>query len=596
MLPAHDLPPADVHAPAGSEAQFQITFESAPLGIATVNSDGRWVKVNQALCRILGYSVDELTNRPIHEFTHPEDLARDKFHWDELRGSKNDRYEIDKRYLRKDGAIVWARLTISRARMSDEDYFIAIVDDISARKEAEEALRRQADLVDQSYDAILSWKLGGGIVYWSRGAEALYGFTREEAIGRSSDELLKTRCCISNREREAQIEQQGIWHGEMIHTARDGREIIVDSRHVRVRYGDETYALETNSDVTGRNYAEQELRKSEERFRLSLLQAPTPIMLFDDREEILAVSQSWLDGTGYSREELRRLEDWTTRAYRERSGEVLEILREIIATQPPAQPSEAAIRTKDGHERQWSFIKSVLGTQSDGRFIFVTVAQDLTERKAREEQARLLLREVSHRAKNMLSLVQAIARLTAASTPEDFIERFTSRIQALAANHDLLVRNEWRGADVDDLVRAQLAYFADLVGSRIAVSGPKMHLNAAAAQAIGFTLHELATNAGKYGALSTDAGRVEVQWRRDGEIFAMSWIERNGPPVRTPGHGGFGSTVIEAMVKHTLGGEVELDYAPSGLNWVLTCPAANVLDQPVDVGRDTGTPGGTRAS
>jgi PAS domain S-box-containing protein len=447
--------------------------------------------------------------------------------------------------------------------------------------------------LDQSYDAILSWKLGGGIVYWSRGAEALYGFTREEAIGRSSHELLKARCCMSSREREAQIAQHGLWHGEMIHTARDGHEITVESRHVRVCYGGETYALETNSDVTGRKCAEEELRKSEERFRLSLLHSPTPIMLFDDREEILAVSQSWLNETGYSREELRRLEDWTTLAYRERSAEVLEILREIIATRSPTRPSEGVIRTKDGQERLWSFIKSALGTQSDGRLVFITVAQDLTERKAREEQVRLLLREVSHRAKNMLSIVQAIARLTAARTPEDFIECFTNRIHALAANHDLLVRNEWQGVDVDDLVRAQLAHLADLVGSRITVSGPKVHLNAAAAQAIGFTLHELATNAGKYGALSTDAGRVDVQWRRDGEVFAMRWTERNGPPVRPPEHGGFGSTVIEAMVKHTLGGEVELDYASSGLMWALTCPAANALDQPVNVSRAAGTPGST---
>jgi two-component sensor histidine kinase len=123
---------------------------------------------------------------------------------------------------------------------------------------------------------------------------------------------------------------------------------------------------------------------------------------------------------------------------------------------------------------------------------------------------RLLLREVNHRAKNLLSIVQAITRQTAARSREDFIERFTRRIQALAANQDLLVRNEWWGVDADDLVRAQLAHFADLVGSRIVVSGPRTRLNAAAAQAIGFTLHELATNAGKYRALSVSTGCVDV--------------------------------------------------------------------------------------
>src|SRR5258706_15581649 len=127
------------------------------------------------------------------------------------------------------------------------------------------------------------------------------------------------------------------------------------------------------------------------------------------------------------------------------------------------------------------------------------------------------MREINHRAKNMLSVVDAIAHQTATRNPEDFVERFSDRVQALSANQDLLVRNEWKGVDIADLVRAQLAHFADLIGSRIAVHGPKLRLNAASAQAIGLALHELATNAGKYGALSTDRGRVDLRWGTDGD-------------------------------------------------------------------------------
>jgi two-component sensor histidine kinase len=189
------------------------------------------------------------------------------------------------------------------------------------------------------------------------------------------------------------------------------------------------------------------------------------------------------------------------------------------------------------------------------------------------------MREISHRAKNMLSLVQSIARQTAAREPEDFIECFAERIQALVANQDLLVWNEWQGVDVEDLVRAQLAHFADLVGSRITVHGSPVRLNAAAAQAIGLALHELATNAGKYGALSTDAGCVDVGWRFDSDIFAMSWTESKGPPVSQPKRRGFGSTVIDPMVRQTVNGEVHLDFIPSGVTWNLTCPAANALER-----------------
>jgi two-component sensor histidine kinase len=188
------------------------------------------------------------------------------------------------------------------------------------------------------------------------------------------------------------------------------------------------------------------------------------------------------------------------------------------------------------------------------------------------------MREVNHRAKNMLSVVHAIARQTATKNPEDFIERFSERIQALSANQDLLVRNEWNGVEIEDLVRAQLAPFADLIGSRIAAQGPKLRLKAASAQAIGLVLHELATNAGKYGALSTDEGRVNVCWAIEGDTFTISWIESDGPPVSAPERRGFGTMVMEAMAEHSVDGTVGLEYPPSGLTWRLTCPSANALE------------------
>jgi PAS domain S-box-containing protein len=446
---------------ADSEARFRATFENAAVGIAHFGPDFRWLRVNEAACRILGYRADELVTKSLEDINHPDDLRACLAQVERMRDREIDSFGMDKRYRRNDGSMVWIRLTNGCVRKSDGsiDYFVCMFEDISARKQAEE-----------------------------------------------------------------------------------------------------------------------EVRKSEERFRSSVLHSPLPILLFDDREEILALSQSWLEQTGYSNEELRRIEDWTARACVERSDEVLEQIRQMISTEPESLSAEVMIHAKDGRERLWSFVSSALGTQSDGRRLFLCVAQDVTERKAREEQVHLLMREVNHRAKNMLSLVQAIARQTAARESEDFIGRFTERIQALAANQDLLIRNEWQGVDVQDLVRAQLAHFADLVGSRIAVRGPKVHLNAAAAQAIGLALHELATNAGKYGALSVDVGSVDVGWRANGGIFAMSWTERNGPPVSQPERRGFGSTVIESMAKRTVGGEVQLDYAPSGLMWGLTCPQANALE------------------
>jgi two-component sensor histidine kinase len=116
-------------------------------------------------------------------------------------------------------------------------------------------------------------------------------------------------------------------------------------------------------------------------------------------------------------------------------------------------------------------------------------------------------------------------------------------------------------------------------GARIIVDGPTLRLQPAAAQAIGLALHELATNAGKYGALSTDRGRVDICWGTDGDTFTMSWTEREGPPVSAPKRRGFGTIVMEAMAARSVDGEVQLDYAPSGMTWRLTCPAANAQEE-----------------
>ncbi len=132
-------------------------------------------------------------------------------------------------------------------------------------------------------------------------------------------------------------------------------------------------------------------------------------------------------------------------------------------------------------------------------------------------------------------------------------------------------------------MRSQLGPFADLIGTRINFDGPKLLLNAAAAQAIGLALQELATNAGNYGALSTETGRVDVRWQLEDDTFVMDWIERGGPPVQSPERRGFGTTVVESMAKRAVGGEVEVDYAPSGFGWHLTCPAANALEATGDI-------------
>jgi PAS domain S-box-containing protein len=334
-------------------------------------------------------------------------------------------------------------------------------------------------------------------------------------------------------------------------------------------------------DLSARKQAEQALQASKERLQLALDAAQLGWWEYDPVRRILSRDGRAQEICGYADDEVT-IEEFLKQMHPDDAAR-FSAVREaaLVPVDAKAYENEYRIVRRDGKIR-WVESRGRAyfdGAGSERRLVsFVGTIQDITERKEREAREHLLLREINHRAKNMLSVVLAIARQTFTKNVDDFIERFSERILALSANQDLLVRNEWNGVDIDDLVRAQLAPFADLIGSRIAVHGPQLRLKGASAQAVGLVLHELTTNAGKYGALRTDRGRVNVCWRTDGNTFTISWIESDGPLVSTPERRGFGSMVMEAMAEHSVDGTVDLDYASSGLTWRLSCPAANALE------------------
>jgi PAS domain S-box-containing protein len=250
---------------------------------------------------------------------------------------------------------------------------------------------------------------------------------------------------------------------------------------------------------------------------------------------------------------------------------------------PKSSPHEYRVLRRDGEVR-WVEVRWLAYFEEERRerrrASVVGTVYDITERKRRQGREHLLMQEINHRTRNMLSVVDAIANQTAARTPDGFIERFSDRIRALAVNQDLLIQNGWHGVEAEELVRAHLAPFADLIGSRIVVHGPKLRLNAASAQAVGLALHELVTNAGEYGALSTEMGRLDIRWRAEGEIVSVKWTECDGPPVSAPQRRGFGTVAIQEMAARSLEGKVEFEYAPSGVIWRLTCQAGKVLEPP----------------
>ncbi len=176
-----------------------------------------------------------------------------------------------------------------------------------------------------------------------------------------------------------------------------------------------------------------------------------------------------------------------------------------------------------------------------------------------------------------------MAHQTAANSVQDFVVRFSQRIRGLSSSVDLLIKNEWQNVPLGELVRSQLAHFGDLLENRIAVHGPDLRITAAAAQAIGMAVHELATNATKYGALSNATGRVVILWRLErangsGHRFTMEWKENGGPTVVAPTRRGFGWSVLCQLMKMSLDADVALEYAPTGVVWRLGCPVGRVCE------------------
>lgn len=238
-----------------------------------------------------------------------------------------------------------------------------------------------------------------------------------------------------------------------------------------------------------------------------------------------------------------------------------------------------------GDDQLERWIEGLCSTEygPDGTPLHATIAYlDITELKQAEEQKQLLMAEVNHRGKNLLAVVQAIAHHTARhADPVTFATSLSDRIEALSANQDLLIKSDWQGIETSDLVRAQLSHFKDLIGPRILVEGPAARLTAKAAQAIGMALHELATNAAKYGALSNSEGRVRISWHLaciDQPTFTIQWVEEGGPEVSASYRKGFGQMVIGPMAESAVDGHVEMDFLEMGFFWKLSALVVDTLE------------------
>jgi PAS domain S-box-containing protein len=239
--------------------------------------------------------------------------------------------------------------------------------------------------------------------------------------------------------------------------------------------------------------------------------------------------------------------------------------------------AEYRVIRPDGEVR-WIFGRGRVFRDASGTPVrYSGVDIDITERKRYEEHLALTTRELSHRTKNILAVVQAMVRQIGKQTEnfEQFEERLSGCITALAYCHDLLFATDWQGADLMSLVALQMTPFGGMDSRKFVVSGPVLTLGPQATQLVGLALHELATNAAKHGALTTAAGRVTINWRPENGDIRLIWKEQDGPPVSAPQRRGFGHTVLERMAG-SLDGKVSLEFPPDGLRWSVLIGAGHI--------------------
>lgn len=244
---------------------------------------------------------------------------------------------------------------------------------------------------------------------------------------------------------------------------------------------------------------------------------------------------------------------------------------------------ETVRRRKDGSLIEVSLDAAPI-LSSDRKVVGVSViSHDISRRKRSEAHMQFVMRELSHRTKNLITVIIAMARRTARQSADfnDFETKFTGRLHGLARSHDLLVHMDWMGAPIEELVRSQLLPFVSEPDC-LHTEGPHLFLRPEAVQNLGFALHELASNAQKFGALCQSGGRVTIRWEvqrcSQGERrIHLSWNESGGPVVEEPAHAGFGSTVIQKLTEASLNAKVSMAFAPEGFCWSVEMPAKEVL-------------------
>lgn len=413
---------------------------------------------------------------------------------------------------------------------------------------------------------------------WNGAAERIFGYTAEEMVGTSIRRLIP-----ADRQQEEDAILASVSRGEivpMFETVRlrkDGGEVTVavTVSPVRDAAGGIVAASKIARDVTEQKRIQARLDETEMRLRLMADNIAQLAWIADPQGNVTWYNQRWSEFTGLALEDMRDPDDRDAH-HPDHRDSVLARWRTHLASGEVWEDT-FPLRGADGQYR-WFLSRAAPFRDETGAIVcWFGTNTDVTAMRDAEQRIELLLMEVNHRAKNMLAMIQSLARRTVASGG-DYVARLEQRIRSLAASQDLLVNRAWSRIPVAELVDVQLQFLGDAVRRQVAARGVDAALSPGGAEAISMALHEMATNAIKYGALSVPTGRVVLEWGIDEAAgresrFWMDWRETGGPAVVAPESPGFGSRIIADVPRSKLEGTVTVDFAPSGFHWRLECRA-----------------------
>lgn len=436
-------------------------------------------------------------------------------------------------------------------------------------------------VLETALDAVVVMRENGIVAGWNAIAEDTFGWTRDEAIGAQLSALI-----IPERFRQAH--HQGLRtyletgegpvlnrHFEISALRSSGEEFPVELSITPTRVSGERLFVGFLRDISQRKAVETALRESEARLAATYNHALVGIAEIDRDGRFLRANDQYSVMTGYSLDELR------TKTFSDITHPVdVARDRKLFEEQWSGARDTYTVEkryVRKGGEVIWVELAASIVRNPGSEAYGVRILRDINDKKRAEEQQRLLLQELNHRVKNTLTVVQGLAHQTFKSreVPPHLLRAFEGRLSALAAAHNLLMQHTWDATPMTSAAEAALGPFQS-AEPRISLDGPSLLLTPSATVTLTLALHELATNAAKYGALSNDSGRIEVRWTVTGDALALTWREVGGPAVAKPQISGFGTRLLERGVARDLGGVVTLDFDPAGVVCTIDAPLAGL--------------------